>query len=57
MKALILTPPGVRPGCSIQKTFENMTIAELSVISDRAVEELIDHAAAGFDRHTQRAGR
>jgi len=41
----------------IQKTFESMTIAELSAINDRAVEELIDHAAAGFDRHTRRAGR
>jgi len=41
----------------IQKTFESMTIAELSLINDQAVAELIDHAAAGFDRHTRRAGR
>ncbi len=41
----------------IQKTFESMTIAELSVINDQAVEELIDHAATGFDSHARRAGR
>ena len=41
----------------IQKTFESMTIAELSVINDQAVEELIEHAAAGFDNHARRASR
>ncbi len=41
----------------IQKTFESMTIAELSLINDGAVEELISHAAAGFDNHARRAGR
>ncbi len=41
----------------IQKTFESMTIAELSVINDQAVAELIAHAGQGFDRHTRRAGR
>ena len=41
----------------IQKTFESMSIAELSIINDEAVEELIDHAAAGFDSHARRAGR
>ncbi len=41
----------------IQKTFESMTIAELSVINDQAVAELIDHAAEGFNRHARRAGR
>ncbi len=41
----------------IQKTFESMTIAELSVINDQAVQELINHAAAGFDNHARRAGR
>ncbi len=41
----------------IQKTFESMTIAELSIVNDQAVAELIDHAAAGFDRHARRAGR
>ncbi len=41
----------------VQKTFETMTIAELSVINDQAVQELIDHAAAGFDSHARRAGK
>ena len=41
----------------IQKTFESMTIAELSIVNDEAVEELIIHAATGFDKHARRAGR
>ena len=30
----------------VQKTFESMTIAELSIVNDEAVQELISHAAA-----------
>jgi len=41
----------------VQKTFETMSLAELSVINDQAVEELIDHAATGFDSHARRAGK
>jgi len=41
----------------IQKTFESMTVAELAATNDRATEELIFHAATGFDRHARRAGR
>ena len=41
----------------IQKVFEGMTIAELSIVNDGSVQELIDHAAQGFDRHARRGGR
>ncbi len=41
----------------VQKTFETMSIAELSVVNDQAVQDLIDHAATGFDSHARRAGR
>ena len=36
------------------KVFQNMTIAELSTISDEAVHELIAHASEGFDAHARR---
>jgi len=41
----------------IQKTFENMTIVELTLVNDQGIEELIDHAGTGFDRHARRAGK
>ena len=36
---------------------QSMTIAELSIVNDESVQELISHAAQGFDSHTRRASR
>ena len=42
----------------IQRTFENMVVAELASIEDQGVHELITHASEGFDAHARRrAGR
>ncbi len=38
----------------VTKVFESMTTVELSTIGDQAVEELIAHAAEGFDAHARR---
>lgn len=38
----------------VGKTFQNMVLAELTMISEEAVRELVDHAAAGFDDFARR---
>ena len=41
----------------VQKTFESMTIVELTLVDDEGTEDLIIHAGQGFDRHARRTGR
>lgn len=38
----------------VGKTFQNMVLAELSMISEEAVRELVEHAASGFDDFARR---
>jgi len=38
----------------IGKTFQNMVLAELTMISEEAVTELVEHAGVGFDDFSRR---
>lgn len=38
----------------VGKTFQNMSLAELTMISEEAVGELVTHAALGFDDFARR---
>lgn len=41
----------------IRKTIENMAIVELALVNDQGIEELVDHAATGFDDFARRRAR